>query len=177
MEGLTQAMVPGIAKALVPFVEAIDTARAEVAVAKDRWLPVYREVLARHNLKHARTGEPIADPDRAWLAHEDATAAFHADLDRKRLELDATTRPGYCPILVAECRVIQAETALIREACSRIPGLKVATVLASSKRAEALALFEKMTRDLAMRRAFALAADVAVKRPTRSRRAPRARGA
>ena len=112
-----------ITQELVDAVAAYIQAKAQATVMREAVDEVAREVLDEVELMNYRTGEPITNPDRTYLAEEGPLYDYFARMDA-RLR-DAGLKPDdmgrdYCPALVAEDAQHKAEVAVITEAAKML---------------------------------------------------------
>lgn len=96
--------------------------RAEaIAVAEAEYVaPIHDRLLAEADLRDD-DGERIIDVERLYLCEdEEGVAAFYAAVDAAHAANGRELEPGYCPKLVAENELIEAERALRDAACREL---------------------------------------------------------
>ena len=71
-------------------------------------------IWAGYGFKATRDGSPILTSARAYLTDDARLPEFYAACDRAHAEQGHKLEPGYCPALIAENKLLDAENAILK---------------------------------------------------------------
>jgi len=105
-----------LARTLTPHVNLALVARAQAELLRDEVDAIKAELLAANEYFDEYTGERITEPKDDWTMGDEAHPAYLALLDARVRAAGHNPPEGFCPALMAESTLRDAEHALIEAA-------------------------------------------------------------
>lgn len=105
---LTAAIIEPVAEVLVK------RARAEVLREEIDALKV--KILTEGDFRHMDDDSRVLDPTNDWLINDEQAPTYFAALERETAQAGHDVPAGYCPALMAESALVEAERALLEVA-------------------------------------------------------------